>query len=305
MLLKDVLEEFAIELEIQNYSLRTIKSYRNNNLLMFTFIKNEYGITEVEQVKPAHIKQYIRFLQKNKRKTSYINGVIKTFRAFFKYAYKEEYIETNLMDKVGWVREQKVIINTFTDLEVAEMMEVYKGTDYLPIRNKCIMAFLFDTGIRCSELCNITNKDVRENTILIRNGKGNKQRVVPISPYLKKLIMRYVRCRDQKFRDRKIDENTPFFLSYRFRNLTVEGVERIVKICGQKANVRKEIRCSPHTCRHYFAQSQLRNGLDIYSLSRLLGHENIAITKRYLQGLKDIEIIEMSARTSPLMNLKK
>ena len=304
LLLKDALEEFVIELEIQNYSPRTIKSYRNNNLLLFTFIENECGITEVEKVKPLHIKQYIRFLQHNKRKTSYINGVIKTFRAYFKYAYKEEYIEINPMDKVGWVREQKVIINTFTDLEVEKMMEVYKGLDYLAIRNKCIMGFFFDTGIRCRELCSITNKDIAENTILIK-GKGNKQRVVPISPYLKKLIIRYVRCRNQKFRDREIEENTPFFLSYRFRNLTVEGIERIVKICGQRANVRKEIRCSPHTCRHYFAQAQLRNGLDIYSLSRLLGHENIAITKRYLQGLKDIEIIEMGTRTSPLMNLKK
>lgn len=305
MLLNDILEEFLVELEIQNYSPRTIKTYRNNNLLLFTFIKNEYGIVEIEKVKSVHIKQYIKFLQKNKRKTSYINGIIKNFRAYFKYAYKEEYIETNPIDKVGWVREQKTVINTFTDTEVEKMMEVCTGSDYLTIRNKCIIGFLIDTGIRCLELCSITNKDVRENTILIRNGKGKKQRIVPVSPYLKKLIIRYVRCRDQKFRDRKIDENTPFFLSYRFRNLTVEGVERIVRLAGEKANVRKEIRCSPHTCRHYFAQAQLKNGLDIYSLSRLLGHENIAITKRYLQGLKDIEIIEMSAKTSPLMNLRK
>lgn len=71
-----------------------------------------------------------------------------------------------------------------------------------------------------------------------------------------------------------------------------------------KGKGRKEIRCSPHTCRHYFAQSQLRNGLDVYSLSRLLGHEDISITKRYLQGMQDENIIEMSIKTSPLMNLK-
>ena len=68
--------------------------------------------------------------------------------------------------------------------------------------------------------------------------------------------------------------------------------------------VRTEIRCSPHTCRHYFAQAQLRNGLDVYSLSRLLGHEDISITKRYLQGLNDRNIVERSIKTSPLMNLK-
>ena len=114
-----------------------------------------------------------------------------------------------------------------------------------------------------------------------------------------------MKCRDSRFKDRVIDNDTPFFLSYRFKALTVEGIERVVKVCGQKANIRKDLRCSPHSARHYFAQAQLRNGLDVYSLSRLMGHENISITKRYLQSIKDGDIAEMSVKTSPLMNLRK
>ena len=305
MLLKDILEEFILELEIQNYSPRTMKGYKNNNLLMFTFIEKEFGIVEIEEVKAIHIKAYIKYLQKKKRKVIYINGIIKCFRAFFKYAVNEELANSNPMFNVGWLREKKTLINSFTDEEVDRMMKVYIGSDYLVIRNKLIMAFLFDTGIRCFELCSIVDKDVKENVLLIRNGKGNKQRTVAISPYVRKLIMRYLRCRDARFKDRLIDKDTPFFLSYRFRALTIEGVERVVKKCGEQANVRKEIRCSPHTCRHYFAQAQLRNGLDVYSLSRLLGHENISITKRYIQSINDGDIVEMSVKTSPLMNLRK
>jgi integrase/recombinase XerD len=167
------------------------------------------------------------------------------------------------------------------------------------------MAFLLDTGIRNLELCNIRNIDVNENSLTIKQGNGRKDRRVALSPYLRKVIIRYIRCKDNYFKNRIMDENTPFFLSYRFKPLTIEAVERIVRLCGEMANIRKEIRCSPHTCRHYFAQAQLRNGLDIYSLSRLLGHEDIAITKRYLQGLEDENIIEMSVKTSPLMNLNK
>lgn len=305
MLLKDLLEEFILELQIQNYSPRTMKSYRNNNLLMFTFIEKEFGIKEIEKVKPIHIKTYIKFLQRNKRKTIYINGIIKCFRAFFKYAINEEVIEDNPMINIGWLRDKKTLINAFTDEEVERMMKVYTGSEYLVIRNKLIMAFLFDTGVRCLELCSITNGDVKENSLIIRYGKGNKQRIVAISPYVRRLILRYIKCRDSRFKDRLIGINTPFFLSYRFRALTVEGVERVVKLCGQGANIRKDIRCSPHTCRHYFAQAQLRNGLDVYSLSRLLGHENISITKRYLQSINDRDIVEMSVKTSPLMNLRK
>ena len=71
-----------------------------------------------------------------------------------------------------------------------------------------------------------------------------------------------------------------------------------------QVEIREEIRCSPHTARHYFAQTHLRNGLDVYSVSRLLGHENINITKRYLQSLQDSSIVEMAVKTSPLRNLK-
>ncbi|AGF58220.1 integrase/recombinase XerD [Clostridium saccharoperbutylacetonicum] len=305
MLLKDLLEEFILELQIQNYSPRTIKSYRNNNLLMFTFIEKKFDLKNIEKIKTVHIKAYIKFLQVKGNKVIYINGVIKSFRAFFKYAVKEDAIETNPMINISWLREKKTLINAFTNEEVERMMKVYTGSDYLIIRNKLIMAFLLDTGVRCLELCSIKNSDVRENNLLIKNGKGNKQRMVAISPYVKKLILRYVRCRDNRFKDRIIDDSTPFFLSYRFKALTVEGIERVVKICGKKANIRKDLRCSPHTCRHYFAQAQLRNGLDVYSLSRLLGHENISITKRYLQSINDGDIVEMSVRTSPLMNLRK
>ena len=75
------------------------------------------------------------------------------------------------------------------------------------------------------------------------------------------------------------------------------------RIAATTANVRDNIRSSPHTCRHYFAQCQLRNGIDVYSLSRLMGHNNIKITQRYLSSLNDSDIVEKSVKTSPLMRI--
>ena len=80
-------------------------------------------------------------------------------------------------------------------------------------------------------------------------------------------------------------------------------IERIVKDAGIFAEVKEDIRISPHTCRHTFAQQQLRNGLDIYILSRLMGHENIAITQQYLHGLRDTEVLNSAKTTSTIMNL--
>jgi len=262
MELEQLLKELILELEIRDYSKRTLKSYRNNNLLMFTFIKKEFNITKIEDIKPTYIKSYIQLLQRKKRKPSYVNGLIKCFRAYFKYAIQEEIIDINPTIKVGWVREEKVLINTFTDKEVSRMMNTFKGSDYLTIRNKTIMAILFDTGIRKFELCNIKNCDVKDTIINIIQGKGKKDRRVTLSPYTRKLLLRYIRCRDSYFQNRILDNDTPYFLSYRFKILTVEAVERVVRLCGNEAKVRKKIRCSPHTCRHYYAQAQLRNGLD-------------------------------------------
>lgn len=301
MLIDDGVKEYIYEIQIRNYTSRTIKGYKNNILRFSQYVKNECNTTELEEVTPAHIKKYLNSLKEKGRSPVYINTILKNLRSFFQYCFEEGYC-MNIARKVIWLKEKKTVIATFTDTEVKKMLEYWKFSSYLHARNRCIMAVLFDTGIRNFELCELSKLDVRETIIHIM-GKGRKERIVPISPYLKKIMIKYERVRDAYLSDDILHYNN-YFLSSRNKPLTTEAIERVVKLAGEGANVRKDIRCSPHTCRHYFAQAQLRNGLDVYSLSRLLGHENISITKRYLQGLKDSEVLELGVKTSPLMNLK-
>ncbi len=302
MQLNEVLKEFVFELEIKKYSKRTIKGYRNNNALFFNFLENEFNITDLEDLTSLHIKRYFQHLTKKGLKPTYINGILKNIRAFCLYAEQEGYIKENPAVKVKWQREGKVLLNTFNSEEIINMLNAYKFTTYLEARNKTIIANLIDTGIRNAELCDIKNSDVKDKVILI-NGKGNKQRQVSISPLMKKYMIWYERIRDEYFNNYNLKHDY-YYISYRGEPLTIEAIERIVKIAGERANVRSEIRCSPHTIRHWYAQEQLRNNLDVYSLSRLLGHENITITKRYLQSIKDEDIVDLSIKSSPLMNLK-
>ena len=81
-------------------------------------------------------------------------------------------------------------------------------------------------------------------------------------------------------------------------------MEHILKKAGEKAIVRSHIRVSPHTCRHFYAQSQLKNGCDLYTVSKLLGHSKVDTTKRYLQSMQDEDLMEIASKTSPLMRLK-
>lgn len=302
LILQDVIKEFIFEIKLRNYSERTIKGYKNNILKFARYMENEFEIVEIEDITHIHIKSYLNFLKENGLTEVYINTILKNLRSFYKYCFTEGYC-LNIALKVGWLRERKIIIKTFSDNEIRKMMDVYNYSSYIHARNKCIMAILIDTGIRNFELCQLKITDIRETVIYIM-GKGKKERVVPISPYLKKIMIKYERIREGYLKNNILHYDN-YFLSYRNKPLTIEAVERIVRLCGEKSNVNKNIRCSPHTLRHYFAQSQLKNGLDVYSLSRLLGHENVTITKRYLQGLKDKEVLELGVKSSPLMNLKK
>lgn len=299
----DILNEFIIDLSIRNYSNRTIKNYKNNNLLFANWLKNEQKVTSIEEVTIHHIKAYILYMKSKNRKPNYINEVIRTIRVFFHYCVEEDYIETNPLSKIKLLKVGNILINTFNDNEAKAMLKAYKGNDYLSIRNRTIIYVLFDMGLRANEVCNIRMCDVFDSYIKINQSKGLKSRLVSFSPITHKLLMKYNRCRHSYFLDRALDNNSYYFLSYRANKLTIEAIETIVSNCGKVANVRTDIRCSPHTIRHYYAQSQLRNGLDIYSLSRLLGHSDINITKRYLQSINDNNIVAMTTNTNPLTKL--
>ena len=300
MFFYDCLEEFQLDCTLRKLSIRTVKGYYNNIRLFLTFLETKCDIWNIQEITPLSIKKYIQYLMQKKRKTSYINGILKSLRAFFKFAVQEEYLPSSPAEKVSWQKEEKVLVQTFTDEEVQSMLQIFDESSYLSVRNKLILAIAFDTGIRNTELCEMKNKDIRDNVILI-HGKGNKERNVPITPYLKKLMLKYERMKSYYFEDHRILYDH-YLLSRTGRPLTKEAVERVFVQAGKIATIRECVRCSPHTARHYYAQANLRNGLDVYSLSRLLGHENINITKRYLQSLQDESIVELGAKFSPLMN---
>lgn len=302
MFTKEILEEFKLECDLRRLTPRTIKGYYNSSLQFLTWLEKQQRVIELEEIRTTHIKMYMQYMIKKNLSPSYINSVLRCIRAYFRYAVEEDYLRINPAEKISWQRQGKVLINTFTDEEVRALLNVFDFSTYLSARNKLVLAIAFDTGARNSEICDILEKDIRDNVILI-HGKGNKERHVPLTPYLKRAILKYRRIKDVYFED-KVLPHKNLLLSRTGRPLTKEALEHIFNQAALQVEIREEIRCSPHTARHYFAQTHLRNGLDVYSVSRLLGHENINITKRYLQSLQDSSIVEMAVKTSPLRNLK-
>ena len=299
MLLNDVREEFAFHCQCRNLSPRTIKNYGKQIDYLIRFLQ-EKGIKHVQDVEPKDIKSFLLEMKRTKHTPNYINDLLKAYKVFFRYAYNEGYTETLLTEKIQNVKAPKVIIRTFSEQELKKLSNYYQGYDYLNIRNKVIMLLLIDTGIRLSELIGLTEEQLKYDYIIIR-GKGAKERVVPKSPLLGKWLINFLAVRKSYFAYHIIPDN--IFLSRNGKPLTSTMIDHIVKEAGRACGVSEDIRVSAHTFRHTYAQYQLKNGLDIYSLSRLLGHESISITQTYLNGLRDKEVLKQAQNTSPLMNI--
>lgn len=297
MKISTALREYLVEIEVRKYTPKTIRGYRNNLNLFLRFCEEEAGIEDVEDVALSVIRKFSVYFSSRGKKGSYINGLLKTEKSFIQFCYDEGYGGFNTKKNFKWCKEDKAVVAAFRPEDVRRMLQSCKGYSFLPIRDNAILTLLFETGIRCWELCCIRKGDIHDDYIVI-NGKNHKQRVVPITPILHKAMLKYELVAEQYFTLKNTDDY--YFLSYHGKQLTNSAVEHIVKRHGEGI---EGVRISPHTCRHFFAQQQVKMGTDLYTISRLLGHENIHITQTYLNSLRDEDVIKIAKQKSVLMSM--
>ncbi|MET3196942.1 tyrosine-type recombinase/integrase [Gottfriedia sp. OAE603] len=303
----EMIDEFKLNQEIvgRKKAYIDVCLYRLNRWK--DFMDYRLGVTNIEDVKSIHIKRYVQECQSiGKEGNSTINNSLATLKVFFQQLVDEEFINEhdNPMKRIRNLKEEKTVIVTFNDDEVARILNDVKEETYSNVRDKLILIMLFDTGVRVSELCDIKLDDIASGYILI-HGKGSKQRLVYISRVMRKYMRKYEQMKKERFKHKNIDEiEYYYFLDQSALRLSRSRINKILKEHCANAGVRKEVRCSPHDCRHYFAQKQLRNGIDIYSLSRLMGHFDTQITSKYLRGLEQEDILNIGRMNSPLKGVK-
>ena len=266
------------------------------------YLEKEFNITELEQTHHLAIRAYIKYQTSQGLAETYINRNIIAYRCYFKYCVQEGYITNNPMEKVSKQKEPIVMIETFNNDEVKRLINVFKGPRFLDVRNQLLMVMFFDTGMRNSEMCDLKLEDLRDTYIHVL-GKGKKVRYLPITPFMNKFLIRYLRVREAYIKNKFAYQTEYLFLSQKGKRLTPEAMEYILKQAAERTTIRSHIRVSPHTCRHFYAQSQLKNGCDLYTVSKLLGHSKVDTTKRYLQSMQDEDLMELAVKTSPLMRL--
>ena len=153
MKIKHALQEYLLEIEVRKYTPKTIRSYRNNLNLFVRFLDEEAKVFDTEDLTLAAVRKFSAYMVMRGKKGRYVNGLLKTAKSFIQYCYEEGYGGFNTKKNFKWCKEEKTIITTFKPSHVRQMMTTCGGNDFLSVRDRAVLSALFETGIRCWELC--------------------------------------------------------------------------------------------------------------------------------------------------------
>ena len=283
----------------KRYPGNTIIAYRNDLEQFFSYLQNkqEGGLglenLTLEEISSGFVRSWLAMLKENKATAKTINRKISTLKSFFKYYMRTGVLEQTPMTKIIAPKiprrlpeyvDQK---DTVTLFEHVEFPDTLKGkTDRL------ILAIFYNTGIRLSELVKLKESQISlsakssGNTMKVL-GKGNKERVIPVSPGLSKLIVEYI---DLKKNIPGGFDKTCLLVNEKGKKLYEKYVYRVVN--SYLSAVTTIAKKSPHVLRHTFATHLMNNGADLNAVKELLGHSSLAATQVYthttIEKLKDI-----------------
>ncbi len=283
----DMIEEYLIELEIRNYSRNTIKTYKSIVNNFYRFLLDEKDLYDERRVLRS-FKKYIQYLKRDKNVSqNYIYLVTVVVKKFF------EFNNINILDEVKTPKRTKSLPKSLNETEVQNLIHAVDCDNHenddsplqrsIKLRNKVILALLYSSGLRVSELVSlkVDEVDPGDRTIRIR-GKGEKDRIVLFDEETKSLMESYL--------DTRVNQGEYLFLN-RFGNpITPRYVQMMIKNYAELAGIKKKV--TPHILRHSFATHLLKNGVDIRAIQQLLGHSNLSTTQIYtsvdMQTLRNV-----------------
>ena len=272
----------------KRYSRHTVISYETDLISFFDYITTQYGEMSLGQLSHGYIRSWLASLKDEGLTGKSINRKISALKSFFKYQLKTGEVKQSPMTRVIAPKNEKRLPSFVADKDIKTLFEhVAFPEGWLGSTERLLLLVFYHTGMRLSELIQLKDSQVNAASHSLKIlGKGNKERIVPVSPELMKAIKEYQQERAKQFEG----DQAYLFLNEKGKPLAPRAVYTIVKkYLSLVTTVEKR---SPHVLRHSFATHLTNNGADLNAIKELLGHSSLAATQVYthnsIEKLKNI-----------------
>ena len=290
---KQYIEEFKTYLSVEkNFSEHTLNAYSSDIVSYILWLNGESCINANFE----KLREYLHFIQRFEYKKTTIARKTASIRTFYKFLFREKYIDTNPALSLSAPKRPKPLPKFLTPEEVEQILNNVKIDTPSGFRNRVILELLWATGMRVSELSNLNFGDINleENEIRVF-GKGAKERIVLMSNRAKDYLQQYINSArnlivSQEYKTPDKSDDSPLFINntgYRLQNKTIR---KVINDTVERIELPKKV--TPHVFRHSFATKLIENGADLRVVQELLGHAGISNTQIYthvsMKHMKDV-----------------
>jgi integrase/recombinase XerD len=299
---KPFIDGYAQSLKVRNFAPRTISGlcWKLDKFVVFlekNHIAHIDGINK-EIIRSYQIELYQTINSRGRQNcVSYQNGMLSAVKQFMKYLHERDNIVSDPTRHIQYAKSPKSLPKSIlTPSEARKIIYAPDTKTVIGYRDRTILEVLYSSGIRKEEVNNLTLKDVdyHDGFLRIDNGKGNKDRIVPIGRIASRYLENYIKSvRPELIKD---PYNHHLFLSLRGSRLSKNMVWELVKKYARKAKIRKNVH--PHTFRHTCATTMLKNKADLNSIRKILGHTSLNTTQIYTH-LNITDLKEVHKRCHP------
>ena len=310
--LQVLFEGFCIDLQASGRRPTTIKWYDKHVRCFLSWLDHENIPKRLSEVNSIRLRQYIVHLQNDVRvwesnsyvptqdrklSSAYIAGATRALRGWFNWMQGEGFVHDNPMSKVRTPKIQQKLIEPLETDEIKRFLGSIQGQTMTAARSRAIILLLVDCGLRVSELCSleVDDVDLKGSWIRVREGKGWKERKIPMGGALRKALWHYSAERPEPLGGSKA-----FFLTEQGWPLTTDRIRKMLDHYAKKSKVEN---VHPHRFRHTFALHFLRNGGDPLTLRMLMGHTTLEMVNRYVK-LASVDLQSVHAKASPADHLR-
>lgn len=273
---------FDGHLKTQNRSQHTLMAYHKDLIQFFEFAARELGEepekVTVDQVDIYIVRSFLGEMTDRGLERKSMARKLSALRAFFKFLCREGILQKNPIQRIATPKLGRKLPHFLSLEELDRLIRIPDCATLLGARDQVILELLYGSGLRVSELADLNRQDIDAGSSLLRvRGKGNKERIVPLTNYALEAARQYLEMRE--------DKQEALLLNYQGTRLSVRSIRRILDGLALEAGLSQHLH--PHMLRHSFATHLLDGGADLRSVQELLGHAKLSSTQIYTHLTKE------------------